>query len=160
MGRSTRTSPPSCQVCCRRTTVVARPSYFVARTADPAIPTDVLVDWDRHRRRLDAAAGLPAPDRGRRAVGFAGTVAPPSTHFPWAQLVRLDEPLRARGDPRHAGATADRVGGTPLELRVFPTDAPDRCVTGQFAHPTLAHLSYDSRAAEASCAAACGRRSR
>jgi hypothetical protein len=114
--------------------------YFVARRVDPAIPTDVLVDW------RSGAVGISTPPpayllqiAGAAPVGFAGEVVPPSVHFPWAQLVRLDEPLRATWATR--GMQGDRypAGGTPVELRVFPTDAPGRCVTGQiFAHPTLA----------------------
>lgn len=113
--------------------------YFVARVADPAIPTDALVD-----RRTGAVAVSKPPPRlllqvaGAAPIGFAGTVLPPDPNFPWAQLVRLDEPLRATWAMR--GAQPDRypLGGTPIELRVFAPRARGRCVTGQvFAHPTL-----------------------
>ena len=113
--------------------------YLVARRADPAIPADTLVDW----RTGAVAVSTPPPPfllqiAGAAPVGFAGTVLPPHPGFLWAQLVRLDEPLRARWAMR--GAQADRYppGGTPIELRVFPDRARNRCVAGQiFAHPTL-----------------------
>ncbi|HMJ04249.1 MAG TPA: hypothetical protein VK506_15010 [Conexibacter sp.] len=112
--------------------------YFVGRRANPAIPIDALIDW----RSGAVAVSKPPPDvllqiAGAAPVGFAGTVLPPSPHFPWAQMIRLDQPLRATWVMR--GMQADRypLGGTPVELRVFANDAPDRCVTGQvFAHPT------------------------
>lgn len=114
--------------------------YFVTRQADPAIPTDTLIDWRTGEARIVSAQ---PPDyllqvAGAAPVAFAGTILPPNPAFPWAQLVRLDKPLRALWAMR--GMQPDRYprGGTPIELRVFADDAPDRCVTGQiFAHPTL-----------------------
>ena len=78
--------------------------YFVARTADPAIPTDVLVDWDSGT----AAVSTPPPAyllqiAGAAPVGFAGTVAPPDP----LPVGPACAPRRAAagdvGDPRHAG---------------------------------------------------------
>jgi len=112
--------------------------YFVARSADPAIPADARVDW----RSGAVAVSTPPPPyvlqiAGAAPVGFAGTALPLDPAFPWAQLVRLATPLRARWVTR--GAQADRypAGGAPLQLRVFPDAARDRCVVGQvFAHPS------------------------
>lgn len=111
--------------------------YRVARTADPSFDADAVVDWRSGRVSVD----VPGPTHllqiaGAAQVGFAGTTLPPSPHFPWLQLVQLDTPPRAEWIVR--GMQADRypLGGTPIELRVFPGDERDRCVVGQvLAHP-------------------------
>lgn len=113
--------------------------YFVVRGAEPATTADTRVDW----RTGAVAVSTPPPPfllqvAGAAPIAFAGTVLPPDPSFPWAQLVRLATPLGAQWVMR--GAQADRypLGGTPIELRVFPQAQRDRCVTAQlFAHPTL-----------------------
>lgn len=120
--------------------------YFVNIGNDPNLPpSDVTVDWHSGR----AAVSTPPPAMllqiaGAARIGFAGTATLPSQLFPWAQLVRLDDPLRVSWISR--GGQVDRypLRGTPIEVRVFPTGAPNSCLTGEiFAYPTLAGgLSY------------------
>jgi hypothetical protein len=110
-------------------------SIGIAGDGTPA--PGITIDWATGRTRaLVSPPTLLLQLAGAAPVGFAGQVLAPEPAFPWAQLVRLEQPPRAAWLLR--GVQADRypAGGVPVEARTFPGAAADSCLSGLIlAHP-------------------------
>lgn len=112
--------------------------YVIARApGDPAAaPPEARLDWRTGAVEGGQPAALLLQVAGAAPIGFAGEELPPQEPFPWAQIVRPEDPLRAAWAMR--GTQPDRypTGGEPLVVRVYPTGEQGRCLIGQlFVHP-------------------------
>lgn len=113
---------------------------FDVRVGAPlALPgASARLDWRSGRVRVRVKQQPPElllQMTGAAPLVLAGERLSPSPVFPWAQLVRLEQPLRARWAIR--GAQPDRfpLAGDPIEVRVFENDA-SYCLSGEIvAHP-------------------------
>jgi hypothetical protein len=94
------------------------------------------IDWTTGRIRGQPPTPLLLELAGQAPIGFVGTLLPTNPAFPWAQLVRPEQPLRLSWYMR--GIEPDRYPqrGHAVVVRVYPGGSRGRCLTGiVLAHP-------------------------